>query len=712
MKSNRVPTISSRLALLVIACVIPASLMVVVLISYDYQRERARLVRDSIATAHAMVLAVDRELSSVALAAEILGTSPDLQRGDIYTFYAYAQSVVPRYKGNNVVLSDATGQQLINTIRPLGAQLPRHGNPEQLRKVFEMGRPVISDVYIGGVLKRPIISIDVPVWRDGKVTYDLSVGLFPEHFVKLLIEERLPPSWLAAIFDSTGTIVSRTHAMDRFVGQKGSPALVKRMKEVPEDSFEGATLEGIPVLTVFSRSTISHWTVAVGIPMQELTSELRRLLWWLIPGVALLLLSSLAVAGAIGGRISRSIHGLSSPALALGLGEAVTVPPLRLKEADEVGQALMKASKMLQEAQQRIRATVESAPTAMVMIDAAGTIVLANAETERLFSYGHDELLRQQVEVLIPDRFRSKHSGLRTDYFASPVARAMGAGRDLYARRKDGTEFPVEIGLSPVRTDEELFVLAAIVDITERMRQTEALRKSNEALERSNIELQRFAYVASHDLQTPMRTVASFVELLQSTYGDKLDAQANDWIRRTVEAIKHLQTLIRDLLEYSRIDSQARRFERVPLREVFDHAVSLLDASVREAGAEVSCGELPVVMGDRSQLVQLMLNLIDNGIKYRGTDPPRIHVSAERTGNEWTVAVRDNGIGIVPRYHERIFELFKRLHNQREYPGTGIGLAVCRRVVQRHGGKIWVESESGRGSVFYFTIAEGTVNAP
>jgi PAS domain S-box-containing protein len=362
----------------------------------------------------------------------------------------------------------------------------------------------------------------------------------------------------------------------------------------------------------------------------------------------------------------------------------------------------------------RFRATVESAPMGMVMIDDSGTMVLVNAEMERLFGYGREELLGRKIEGLIPGHFRSAHPSRRDRYFAAPRSRRMGEGRDLFGLRKDGSEFPVEIGLSPVTTDEGSFVLAAIVDISERLRQASALRHSHEALERSNIELQRFAYVASHDLQTPMRGIASFAELLQTTYADKLDAQAKDWIRRVVQSTRQMQTLVRDLLEYSRVDSQPHPFQPVPFREVFDHAVSLLDASVREANAEVSCGELPVVTGDRSQLVQLMLNLIGNALKYRGADPPRVHVSAERSAGEdtWTFAVRDNGIGIDRRHQEQIFEIFRRLHDQKEIPGTGIGLAVCRRVVQRHGGRIWVESEPGRGSTFFFTIAAAAGGDP
>jgi PAS domain S-box-containing protein len=354
----------------------------------------------------------------------------------------------------------------------------------------------------------------------------------------------------------------------------------------------------------------------------------------------------------------------------------------------------------------RFRMTVESAPTAMVMIDQAGTMVLVNTETERIFGYERDELLGQKVEVLIPDRFRPGHPRLRAQYFGSSDARRMGAGRDLFGLRKDRSEFPIEIGLNPVKTDEGLFVLSAIVDISERRRQTEDLRRSNEALERSNVELQRFAYFVSHDLQTPLRSIASFVELLQSTYGGKLDGRGNDWIDRTIGSVHYLQTLIKDLLAYSRVDSQTQPFVRVRFKDVVTDALSLLDASIRESSAEITTSDAPDVLGDRAQLVQLMMNLIGNAIKYRGPSTPRIHVSAALAADEteWIFSVQDNGIGIAQRHYDRIFEIFKRLHDGQEYPGTGIGLAICRRVVHRHGGRIWVESEPGRGSTFSFTL--------
>lgn len=354
----------------------------------------------------------------------------------------------------------------------------------------------------------------------------------------------------------------------------------------------------------------------------------------------------------------------------------------------------------------RFHASVEASPVGMIMSDSSGTILLANNEAERMFGYEGGGLLNQKIEVLIPEQARLDHRIFREKFFTSPRPRQMGYGKDLFGLRKDGSRFPVEIGLSPVSTDEGLLTLSTVLDITARKQAGDELKRSNEALARSNVELQSFAYIASHDLQTPLRSISGFVQLLRSKYEGQLDEQADDWIRRTVQSTEQLQTFIRDLFEYSRLDSQARPFEEVSSNKVFNSAILLLDASIRDSQAQVTCDELPTVMGDRTQLVQLMQNLIGNAIKYQNDSPPHIHVSARSEGNEWVFSVQDNGIGIDPKHHERIFEMFKRLHSQQKYPGIGLGLAICRRIVQRHGGRIWVESASGNGSIFYFTMPE------
>ena len=368
--------------------------------------------------------------------------------------------------------------------------------------------------------------------------------------------------------------------------------------------------------------------------------------------------------------------------------------------------------------ERRFEQAVEAAPNAMLMTDAAGRIVLVNRETERLFGYGRNELLGQSVEVLVPKRFAHGHPGLRSSYAGHPEARRMGAGRDLHGLHRDGSEIPIEIGLNPISTDDGMFVLAAIVDISDRIeaerrlrqraeelaRRSEELERANRALEQSNMELQQFAYVASHDLQSPLRSISGFVQLLERRCGDQLDEQARDWIRRTADGAQRMNTLIRDLLEYARVESRARPFVDVDLAEVVSDALTLLDASIADAGAVVECGPLPTVRGDRAQLVQLMQNLIGNAVKYHGERPPRISISARSTAEGCAVSVRDNGIGIPPESREKVFEVFRRLHAASEYPGTGIGLAVCRRVVHRHDGTISVDAAPDGGCIFTFTL--------
>ena len=707
-----IPTIRSRLALLVMACIVPAALMVAGLMLYNYRQGRAQLIRDSIATARAMMSTVDRELSSTQAALSGLATSPHLASGELAAFHAQATGMLKSYRVLNIVLLDPRQTQLVNTLRPLGSKMPT-GVVPGLERAIKAGRPFISDIFVGPLANRHLLAVGVPVFQDGTATRALAAGVYPDRLLELLREQRFPPDWIAVIFDSSGHIVARTHQMEKFLGKKGAPAVLARILEVAEGSLETESVEGIPILSVFSRSAVSGWTVAIGIPVSGLTDELARTLWWLAAGTAILLSGSLALAWVIGGGISRPIDALAAPALALGSGEAVNVPSLPLKEADEVGKALTKASGMLVSAQQklvetnsrlreseeRFRLAIEAAPSGLLMMGKEGRIELVNEKARRLFGYRQGEMLGMNLEQLIPERLRAGHASHRAGFAAAPQARSMGVGRDLHALRKDGTEVPVEIGLSPIRTADGLLVLSAIVDITERKRQMEAV-------ERSNIELQRFAYVASHDLQTPLRSISGFVQLLRSEYAGRLDERADDWIRRTVQSIKDLQTLIRDLLDYARIDSQANPFESIPFRSICDSAVVLLDASIREAGALVTFGELPAIMGDRSQLTQLMLNLIGNAVKFRSAErPPQVRVSAERSKGEWVFSVRDNGIGIARKHYERIFEPFRRLHEQHEYPGTGIGLAVCVRVVHRHGGRIWVESEPGQGSTFRFTLA-------
>lgn len=241
-------------------------------------------------------------------------------------------------------------------------------------------------------------------------------------------------------------------------------------------------------------------------------------------------------------------------------------------------------------------------------------------------------------------------------------------------------------------------------EIAERQRFEEELHLANEALLKSNLHLQHFAHVAAHDLQTPLRTVSIYVQLLQREIEGQLGEDTAQWMGWIQGATGRMQALVDDLLAYSRLDSQSKAFEPVDCQRVFEEVTANLAERIEKAEAEVACSGLPRVVGDRTQLAQVLQNLIENGLKYNTAQPPRVAISAERREAEWVFSVADNGIGIDPQYHERIFEIFRRLHTQSEYPGTGIGLAICQKVVERHGGRIWVESGAGAGSTFRFSL--------
>jgi hypothetical protein len=274
--------IGTVLLLLILACLLPGILGVAVLFAREYLNGRAQLERDMIATARAMVQSVDTQLFKARITGQVLSTSTALARNDLEGFHRRAREVIATTRvGMNFVLTNESGQQLVNTLREFGEPLPRHGNPEIPRRVFATGLPEISEIYIGGVLRKPVISVDVPVMDNDRVRYVLSVGVSLDDFNAILAAQHFPPGWVSAIFDNTGTIAARTHAPEAFVGQKGTVEYIQRISESLEGSMQTVTREGIPTLSVWSRSSVTGWSVGIGIPREILEKDLIRTMTWL-----------------------------------------------------------------------------------------------------------------------------------------------------------------------------------------------------------------------------------------------------------------------------------------------------------------------------------------------------------------------------------------------------------------------------------------------
>ena len=357
----------------------------------------------------------------------------------------------------------------------------------------------------------------------------------------------------------------------------------------------------------------------------------------------------------------------------------------------------------LRQSEERYRTILEDIKETYFETDLAGRFTFVNDVGCRRLGYSREEMMGMNNRQLTDEETAKKVFQAFSEVYRTGEPRKGGEWEII---RKDGSKKVFEIWASLIRDSEgkPIGFRGTSRDISERKQAEEALKEKTEALARSNQELEQFAYVASHDLQEPLRMVTSYVQLLARRYKGKLDSNADDFIKFAVDGATRMYTLINGLLTYSRVGSQGKPFEPTNCETTLQQSLDNLRVTMEENGAMVTHDILPTVMGDSSQLGQLFQNLIGNAIKFRRDEPPRIHISATLNGKTWTFSVRDNGIGIAPEFRERIFIIFQRLHGREKYPGTGIGLATCKKIVERHGGHIWVESEAGRGATFYFTL--------
>jgi PAS domain S-box-containing protein len=349
----------------------------------------------------------------------------------------------------------------------------------------------------------------------------------------------------------------------------------------------------------------------------------------------------------------------------------------------------------------RYRRLFEATRDGILILDAeTGMIVDVNPFLIELLGYSHEVFLGKNIWEIgfFKDIAANKENFLelqQLEYIRY---------EDLPLETAEGRRINVEFTSNVFLTNHLRVVQCNIRDITERKQAQEQLFKTLDELKRSNTELEQFAYIASHDLQEPLRAVAGMVQLLQKRYQNQLDERADEYINLAMDGATRMQTLINDLLAYSRVERRGNPMQSIDANKSLASAVRNLQVSIAEQGATVTNDDLPTLEADATQLTQLFQNLIGNAIKFHGEHPTLVHVGVEKLENAWHFSVRDNGIGIDPQYFERVFLVFQRLHTRREYSGTGIGLSICKKIVERHGGRIWIDSQIGQGTTFHFTI--------
>ncbi|WP_084766232.1 sensor histidine kinase [Nitrococcus mobilis] len=377
-------------------------------------------------------------------------------------------------------------------------------------------------------------------------------------------------------------------------------------------------------------------------------------------------------------------------------------------DRERMGESLHRSERLF-------RSLLKAAPSAILLIDAAGTITLANEQAEVVFGFPHDELIGMRIETLMPERFRSRHVGYRETYQTNPVTRPMGAGRELYARHKNGAEFPVDISLSPLETDAGLLTISIARDITDRIATTNTIRKLNRTLEHKvtqlsviNQELEAFCYSVSHDLRAPLRGLDGFSQALLEDYAETLDETGQDYLRRIRAASQRMAQLIDDLLRLSRITRAEITLDTVDLTGIANEIIAERRAQAPHRQVMTHIAPRLSVEGDRRLLRVALENLLDNAWKFTAGKPQaEIELGIDAADRATpTYYVRDNGAGFDMAYAERLFGPFQRLHSPQEFEGHGIGLATVQRIIQRHGGCIWANAEPQRGAIFCFTLAD------
>jgi PAS domain S-box-containing protein len=608
-----------------------------------------------------------------------------------------------------------TGEFLeVSLLHPKTGQVIASTNPDEEgkfkenRPYFLNGRtgPYIQNLYYSIALQSIAMTASSPLLApDGDLAGLLAARLDLEEMNEIISRRTgLHQTDDAYLVNTSNLFVTQPRFLsDRAVLQRGVRTEdVKRCLQQESGVIETTDYRNEPSIMVYRWLPERELCLVINLDEAEAYRPIRTFGGTIAISSAVALLVAALLAFALSQSLTRPILALQKGAARFGRGELDT----RLDETsrDELGQLAGEFNKMaeaLAEQQTLMRRRAEQffnlSPDLLCTIDTTGRLLDLNPAWELTLGYDREELKgRLLTDFVHPDDLAITKSSLQ---------RAANQGSGRFENRCWHMEGQYRwLAWVVVISPQDQLLYAAARDITERRKVEERLKQQTEELERSKRELEEFANVATHDLQEPLRLVSNHVQLLARRYQGRLDQNADEFIGFAMEGTNRLKSLISDLLAYSRLGTSDRELVPVELDGILTQLMKNLQTVIKDSRAVITHDPLPEVLGDSEQITELLQNLIINSIKFRGKEPPRVHVGARQLSERWLIFVRDNGIGIDPQYTERVFVIFQRLHSRDDYPGTGIGLAICRKIVERHGGRIWVDSEPGKGSTFYFTL--------
>jgi signal transduction histidine kinase len=717
----RLDSLRSHLVLLIVAAFLPLLAFAVVMVVLSARNERAVFQRGATERTRALITAVDAVLKSSLSTLEALATSQSLERGDLRGFYEEAGRVLKSQPGwLNVIVTLPTGENILNLQRPLGTELGPVVEKRSFDRVLKTLKPAVGDVLFGPVVGEYGFVMRVPVMDNGKIRYVLSAVMSTHTIDALLSPQRLPENWIGVVLDFNNHFVSRTIEPARNVGRLASDSLRAALDRSSEGWFRGSTVEGWEVYTPYSRSEFSGWTVALGIPADVIDATLRHSLLYLVFfGIGLLALS-LLIAWILANRTAASIASLTLMAQEVTTGKspaAAESSPSRIAEVEEVREAFVTAHRLLREqSEEKDRLAVR-----LQLALHSGSI-------------GVHEWYPRTNEIVWDDRERA-HWGVSP---ATPVTAEIfrrGVHPDDRAKMRaalkaalepaGGGQYQVEFRVIGIEDHIERWIEArgqvvfengaavrlsgTTIDITERKAfQAELERQVHERtvrLEETIGELEAFSYSVSHDMRAPLRAMEGYAKALLADYRDRLGDQALHWLDRILRSAQRLDSLIKDVLAYSRVAKEQIALLPVDMERLIEDITSINPEFQTPQARIVVEKPLHRVFAHEAYLTQCVTNLLSNAVKFvhPGT-VPTVHIWSERLNGRVRLWFEDNGIGIDPVHHARIFQIFGQVYPEGKYLGTGIGLAIVRKAVQRMNGEAGVESQLNKGSRFWLVL--------